>query len=105
MTAGSQTINVDTPLTSETITGGSGNNQITVANLTVPVQNLTLDGGGGTNTFTLTNASTDVSALDVNGSGTGTNTVQVQGSLPGNVQPEDITPVVAVTDAGGPTTA
>jgi MBG domain (YGX type)/Bacterial Ig-like domain (group 3) len=101
VTAGSQTINVETPLTSETIEGGSGNNQITVANLTVPVQSLTLDGGGGTNTFTLTNAGTDVGALEVNGSGTGTNTVQVQGSLPANLQPTDITPVVAVTDAGG----
>jgi FG-GAP-like repeat/PKD domain/FG-GAP repeat len=101
VTSGAQTITDTAALTNLTVNGGSGNNQITVSNLSVPVQMLSLDGGGGNNTFTLINAGTDVGALDINGGGTGTNAVQVQGSLPANVQPVDITPVLTVTDAGG----
>ena len=101
VTSGAQTITDTAALTNLTVNGGSGNNQITVSNLSVPVQTLSLDGGGGNNTFTLINAGADVGALDINGSGTGTNAVQVQGSLPANVQPVDITPVVTVTDADG----
>ncbi len=81
VTEGSQTITVTAPLTSAAIDGGSGNNQITVSNLTVPVQTLSLTGSGN-DTFTLDNLGTDVGSLAITGSPTGTNQVQVQGSLP-----------------------
>jgi hypothetical protein len=61
------TIIPDTALTSTTINGGSGNNQITVSNLTVPVQSLSLNSRGSSNTYTLDNIGTDVAALCVNG--------------------------------------
>jgi len=96
VTAGSQTINVDTPLASETINGGSGNNQITVANLTVPVQSLTLNGGGGTNTITLNNVGSSVGSVAVTpGSSSGTTQVQVNGTPPAIVTTQDVLPVVS----------
>ncbi|MFL5341107.1 MAG: beta strand repeat-containing protein, partial [Gemmataceae bacterium] len=99
VTAGTQTINVAAPLTSATINGGSGSNQITVSNLTVAVQSLTLDGGGGNNTITLVNASADIGSLAINGgSNTGTNQVQVQGSVPATVSVQNITPVATILD-------
>jgi streptogramin lyase len=101
VTSSGQTININVLLASATINGGSGNNQITVANLSVPVQSLALNGGGGNNDFTLVNVSTSVANLAVTGSTTGTNEVQVTGSLPATVLPQDITPTVTVTDAGG----
>jgi streptogramin lyase len=98
--AGSQTITLNAPLASAAINGGSGNNQITVANLTVPVQSLSLTGGGGNNTFILVNAGQDVGALTITGgSGSGTNQVQVQGSLPANVTAPHLAPVVSAGTA------
>jgi hypothetical protein len=98
VTAGSQTITLNTALTSATINGGSGNNQITVSNLTVPVQDMTLNGGGGNNTFSLDNVGADVTALTIaGGSGPGTNQVQVKGSLPPNLVVRRLTPTVVGT--------
>jgi hypothetical protein len=97
ITAGGQIINVSTPLAGATINGGSGNTQFTVANFTVPVANLDLQGGAGNNTFTLVNVGATVGTLELVGSPTGTNQVQVQGSLPPVVLPQHLTPVVMVT--------
>jgi hypothetical protein len=94
VTAGAQTITDTAALTSLTVNGGSGNNQITVSNLTVPVQNLAVNGGGGTNTITLVNLGASVSNLTVAG-GSGTTQVQVQGTLPPNVQAQNVPPLVS----------
>jgi hypothetical protein len=93
VTAGTQTITDTASLANLTVTGGSGNNQITVGNLTVPVQNLAVNGGGGTNTVTLVNLGTSVASLSVSG-GSGTTQVQVQGSLPPNLQAQNLPPLV-----------
>jgi hypothetical protein len=94
VTAGTQTVTVTTALASATINGGSGNNQITVGNLTIPVQNLAVNGGGGTNSITLVNLASSVTSLTVSG-GPGTTQVQVQGSLPANVQEQNVPPLVS----------
>jgi uncharacterized repeat protein (TIGR03803 family) len=102
LTAGTQTVTFDQPLTDLTIDGGSGNNQVTVSNLAVPVQTLDLNGGGGANTFTLTNIGTEVANLAITpgASGPGATTVQVQGSLPAAV-----TGIPATIGVAGPATA
>jgi PKD repeat protein len=69
-----------------------------VSNLTVPVQSLALNGAGIANTFTLVNTGTSVGSLAVNGGGSGTTQVQVQGTLPANVQAPHLAPLVS---AGG----
>lgn len=94
VTAGAQTITLNAPLASVAINGGSGNNQITIANLSVPVQSLTLNGGGTGTTFILVNAGADVGSLAING-GPGDNRVQAQGSLPAGVQVQHLAPLVA----------
>jgi hypothetical protein len=101
VTEGAQAITFNAPLAGATINGGSGNNQITVANLTVPVQNLALTGGGGNNTFSLTNVGSNVSSLTLTGGTSGTNQVQTQGSLPTQIITQNLLPVVS---AGSSTT-
>ncbi len=86
VTAGSQTIDLNAPLASATINGGSGANQITVANLTVPVQSLAINATGTSTSITLVNVGSSVASLSV-AAGSGTTQVQVQGSLPANVTP------------------
>jgi titin len=73
VTAGAQTITDTASLANLTVTGGSGNNQLTVSSLTVPVQNVTLAGGGGTNTYTVSAGTVKVVA------GTGVNVLNVTG--------------------------
>jgi hypothetical protein len=82
ISAGTQTIALNAPLAGLTVNGGSGNNQITVANLGIPVQSLTLNGGPNANTFALVNAGANVAALAIAAPAGATNQVQVQGSLP-----------------------
>jgi hypothetical protein len=96
--AGQAAVSINPPLAGLTINGGGGSNQITVSNLTVPVQSLALNGAGTSNSFTLVNAGTNVGSLAVNGGGSGTTQVQVQGSLPANVQAPHLAPIVS---AGG----
>jgi parallel beta-helix repeat protein len=98
VTAGTQavTLAVAAPLANLTVNGGSGNNQITVADLAVPVQSLDLNGGGGNNSFVLVNVGNQVNALSVSASsGTGTNQVQVQGTLPPTITATNVLPVVS----------
>jgi hypothetical protein len=73
ITSGTQTITDTASLANLTVTGGSGNNQLTVSSLTVPVQNVTLIGGGGTNTYTVNAGTVNVVA------GTGVNVLNVTG--------------------------
>src|SRR5262249_34680266 len=80
-----QSIIFDSPLANVTVNGGSGTNQISVANLTVPIQSLTLDGGPGTNMFTFVNVGASVGALALQWPAGSANHIQVQGSLPPSV--------------------
>src|SRR5271157_1159519 len=65
VTAGSQTIKRNAPSASATINRGSGNNQITVSNLTVPAGTLNLTRSDGNYTDTLVKAGTEVSNAPV----------------------------------------
>jgi hypothetical protein len=109
VTASGQTIQVDAPLASAAINGGSGANDITIANLTVPVESLSLSGGVGANSFTLVNTGDNVGSLTVTGNVSGTDQVEFQGSLPAEVTANNVAPILAGLSAtsifeGGTTT-
>jgi uncharacterized repeat protein (TIGR03803 family) len=101
VTAGAQTIIISAPLTHLIITGGSGNNQLTVSALTVSVQNVTLAGAGASTTYTVTAgtvnivAGTGVNGLNVNGGRVGSITAPA-----GNTQPLVFAHSYSVLDNG-----
>jgi hypothetical protein len=98
VTAGTQTINLNAPLASATINGGSGDNQIAIAALDQPVQNLIVNGGTGNDLVTLADVGGTVAAVTVNGgSTTGDNQLVVQGTAPTQIAVTRLTPTLTLT--------
>jgi len=102
--AAGETIHLEAAVAALRVDAGGGDDQIAVTGFTAPIADLALDGGVGSDSFTIVDLALPPEAsLTVDGGGgTGTDQVDIQGTLPENVEIQHFSPTVNAAVAPSP---